>query len=426
MKKPKGAILGSILLLTALLTGVSPSQASNNINDCYQADGFATCLSSAEESENALFYNSTLPDPSPLRCLDKNSKAPRFQVLYISENISKELSLEITDMVNRGVGVSNTILKKSSNDEREFRFNTNEDCTPNIISLSLEKTINLEPNNLVEYLNKNKNKILNSNTTTPTNFLVYVSTTSEFCGQGTGLPLVQKNSKWVQDTTPSIGNGINKGSQVALIGLPCFKYPQVVAHELVHTLGAVSATSPNASLHGHCLDGHDLMCYSDAPSLTLSVKCQAIESIFILDCNGDDYFALKPTPDSYLATHWNTADNLFLYNDSLSGNLNSAPSTNPKNNTEIKSQLNTPLNLKAKLLNSTLTLAWGSNNNTGNYSYEVSVKSKYNNITKKYSNKILSTKLNIKRTSKDKITISVRTINSSSSSLGTTLQLLIP
>ncbi|MER5417610.1 RICIN domain-containing protein, partial [Streptomyces virginiae] len=73
---------------------------------------------------------------------------------------------------------------------------------------------------------------------------------------------------------------------------------------------------------------------------------QAAENI--LDCNHDDYFHTSPKPGSYLATHWNIADNQFLMQNKGSGggadpnpNPNPNPDPNP-NPTPTKKPSPTP------------------------------------------------------------------------------------
>lgn len=81
----------------------------------------------------------------------------------------------------------------------------------------------------------------------------------------------------------------------------------VEAHELMHTMGAVQANSPNHSRFAHCLDDYDIMCYNDG-SGGLRVVCSGRSNEMRLDCNHDDYFSTNPTRGGYLDTHWNTAD----------------------------------------------------------------------------------------------------------------------
>ncbi len=85
----------------------------------------------------------------------------------------------------------------------------------------------------------------------------------------------------------------------------------VEAHEIMHSLGSVLPSAPNSTAAGHCQDESDRMCYSDGSVLFLRDVCdQSLESLF--DCGGDDYFNPAPPPNSYLATHWNTARSAFL------------------------------------------------------------------------------------------------------------------
>jgi hypothetical protein len=87
----------------------------------------------------------------------------------------------------------------------------------------------------------------------------------------------------------------------------------VAAHELGHNLGAVADSAPNSSKGGHCVDEYDLMCYSDEPFRPqMQIKCADRAGDEILDCNHDDYYSTAPKGGSYLATHFNVADNIFL------------------------------------------------------------------------------------------------------------------
>jgi hypothetical protein len=91
---------------------------------------------------------------------------------------------------------------------------------------------------------------------------------------------------------------------------------EVPLHEITHTLGAVQDSAPHSSQAGHCYDEYDVECYDDGGSyftsggsLTTSCSDSAHE---VYDCSLDDYFNPSPAPGSYLATHWNLFDSVFL------------------------------------------------------------------------------------------------------------------
>ncbi|RZQ60976.1 ricin-type beta-trefoil lectin domain protein [Amycolatopsis suaedae] len=116
------------------------------------------------------------------------------------------------------------------------------------------------------------------------------------------------------DDRPGADNPYNAGPHYAALGTGCWSW-QASAHELLHTLGAVRASAPHASKHGHCWDDEDIMCYDDGglpnPPGGLVKVCQGAPENQI-DCGNDDYFHLNPPAGSYLATHWNVANSLYL------------------------------------------------------------------------------------------------------------------
>lgn len=95
-------------------------------------------------------------------------------------------------------------------------------------------------------------------------------------------------------------------------------------HEFGHTIGAVQCSAPHSSCpdgdlgNHHCYEEQDVMCYRDGGSFfdsggAIVNRCPTAPTIADRwDCGRDDYFSANPSPSTYLATHWNTNDSLFL------------------------------------------------------------------------------------------------------------------
>ena len=103
----------------------------------------------------------------------------------------------------------------------------------------------------------------------------------------------------------------------------------VAGHELGHNLGAVANSAPNSSKAGHCVDEFDLMCYKDTPTTVLRTACTDRAHDNRLDCNHDDYYNTNPSAGSYLASHWNVANNDFLIRGDGGGGPGPTPTPSP-------------------------------------------------------------------------------------------------
>jgi hypothetical protein len=135
-------------------------------------------------------------------------------------------------------------------------------------------------------------------------YLIFADTSSAgICGIGT----------LVKDDRDTPTNKNNTGPGYSRVDKNCWA-PQAATHELMHNLGGVQYSAPHSSAGSHCIDEWDVMCYSDSPNYpAMQYFCPDKASHQNrIDCNNDDYFNPLPQPGSYLDTHWNTADSVFL------------------------------------------------------------------------------------------------------------------
>lgn len=101
------------------------------------------------------------------------------------------------------------------------------------------------------------------------------------------------------DRRPGPDNWHNSGT-LAYVSTRCLG-AYVVAHELLHSFGAVQDGAPHFHEY-HIKDEGDIM------SAFFPITCSADT----VDCGNDDYFSIAPAPGSYLDTYWNSANSLYL------------------------------------------------------------------------------------------------------------------
>ncbi len=186
---------------------------------------------------------------------------------------------------------------------RHFRFVTDANCNLVVDRVTLSTTGDDNISNTVADLRAR------GYTRTDRKYLVYVDA-NVYCGIG----------QLYGDDSPSAVPGANYNNghaqapgMVARVDQGCWgrSGESIEAHELMHNLGGVQDTAPHVTPNSHCTDESDRMCYADAAGVTMQFLCPSShENRF--DCNHDDYFSTNPTPGSYLATHWNTANSAFL------------------------------------------------------------------------------------------------------------------
>jgi hypothetical protein len=139
-------------------------------------------------------------------------------------------------------------------------------------------------------------------------FLVYADTL--YAGDG-----VSGVATLYNDDRPGPENWSNTGGQFAFVFSFGSSRRTTAQHELGHNLGAVQDSAPHSTLAGHCFERYDVMCYADGgtkgQTSDLVTNCNT-PSQPAWDCGADDYFHPNPPVGSYLASHWNLYDSVYL------------------------------------------------------------------------------------------------------------------
>ncbi len=111
------------------------------------------------------------------------------------------------------------------------------------------------------------------------------------------------------DDQPGSSNMSNNGQHYSRVDAGCWS-DVIAAHEMMHAFGGVQLSAPHSSGDLHCYDQSDVMC---RPTNGTPVQNICPNPGYVnFDCNHDDYYSTNPAAGTYLATHWNTANNQFL------------------------------------------------------------------------------------------------------------------
>jgi hypothetical protein len=234
----------------------------------------------------------------PITCDGDGVSGPRVQVLYIRELLTPDRYEESLATIRHAAAGANRLFDESAHltgGHRHIRFVTTPSCEIDVQEVVVLPLTTATLSTLIIDLKLRGYEAPNRK------YLMFVDA-QVYCGIAT----------IISDSSPGEANSSNLRTGYARVDKSCW-YDTVVAHELVHNLGGVQRDTPNASGGWHCIDAHDVMCYSDPPHYPSMQYLCAFSYYALLDCNHDDYFHVNPPPDSYLATHWNVADSVFLF-----------------------------------------------------------------------------------------------------------------
>ncbi|MGW8552621.1 RICIN domain-containing protein [Streptomyces tubercidicus] len=234
---------------------------------------------------------------SKVVCEGDGSSGNRVQVLYVHAPGNDRFA-EYEASVKKWAAEADVIYNESAKEtggKRHIRFVTESNCTANVLNVELSSAA------VSEFGATNKALADKGYDRSDRKYMMFVDA-NVYCGIGT----------FNSDEQPGKENLSNFGPSYGRSDAGCWN-GSTPAHELGHNLGAVNNSAPHTSGGGHCVDEWDVMCYSDTPNFPkMQILCSDRTGDQRLDCNHDDYFNTNPKPGSYLATHWNIANNRFL------------------------------------------------------------------------------------------------------------------
>lgn len=246
-------------------------------------------------------------------CIGDGTSGNRVEVLYVhapGQNRLQQYQSSFKQWAAEADAVYNASAEETGG-TRRIRYLTEADCTPKITEVEVQES------SFQSFGATNRELAAKGFDRRDRKYVLFADS-KRYCGIGTMAP----------DDRSGADNRSNFGPAYARADSGCWG-GNVVAHELGHNLGAVNNSAPNSNRNGHCVDEWDLMCYVDDSGVGMKTVCPDRAHESRLDCNHDDYFSTAPKPGSYLATHWNIADSVFLSKGEGTGPP-TAPKTGPK------------------------------------------------------------------------------------------------
>ncbi|WP_437111447.1 RICIN domain-containing protein [Streptomyces sp. enrichment culture] len=237
------------------------------------------------------------PAGQTVQCEGDGATGNRVQVVYVHPP-GKDRYAQYLPSFRKWAADADLIFAQSARDTggvRHIRYVTAADCTPTVLNIEVPASA------LAEFSATNRALAAKGLDRRDRKYMIFADA-QVYCGIGT----------FAGDERPGQNNLSNFGPSYGRTDSGCWG-GHTAAHELGHNLGAVNNSAPNTSRGAHCTDEWDVMCYSDSPYYPkMRTVCGDRDYENRLDCNHDDYFHTNPRPGSYLATHWNMADNQFL------------------------------------------------------------------------------------------------------------------
>ncbi|MFJ8588806.1 RICIN domain-containing protein [Streptomyces sp. NPDC093595] len=237
------------------------------------------------------------PAGQTVQCDGDGTSGNRVQVVYVHAP-GKDRYATYLPSFRKWSADADLIFSESAKDTggvRHIRYVTGSDCVPTVLNIELPESA------MAEFSAMNRALAARGLDRRDRKYMIFADA-QVYCGIGT----------FAGDERPGQSNLSNFGPSYGRTDTGCWG-GHTAAHELGHNLGAVNNSAPNTSRGAHCTDEWDVMCYSDSPYYPrMRSICQDGAYENRLDCNHDDYFHTSPRPGSYLATHWNIADNQFL------------------------------------------------------------------------------------------------------------------
>ena len=252
-----------------------------------------------------------------------DTRRPVYKVVYAHPSDQADRSDRYADPIASLVRATADVVLAQSDGRLALRVDQGTSCGPRYLDLArvtLPRTTDqyrAQGANLFDAVESDVRRAVGAMPAgQPVNMLVFadhLGPTTGYGGQGTfrGDERPGRDNRANDDGATAIVYGWGEdwfvsSSRGASVG--------TVVHEVFHNLGAVADSAPHSSGAAHCWQEWDIMCYPDGGPTVRPMRydCDGSYEQEILDCGGDDYFANVPAAGSYLATHWNVRDSVFL------------------------------------------------------------------------------------------------------------------